>query len=266
MPQFLVCPDDVDAKTAKAVIRGDEAHHLLAVLRVRRGDPVLLFDGTGHRWSARVEELRPGLPEVRLADLKALPSNEPSLRLSLIQAMPKGDRWEWLLEKGTELGVNRFVPVHSTHGVVHIAERRGTHKKNRWNSIVTAAAKQCERGRIPDVALPKELPSVLSSLPKICTGEERLVSVPRMSEPHIPSVGPIRRVLLAVGPEGGWTVEELEAFEKAGFRPLGLGPRILRSETAAICAIVVSQSLWGGLVTSHHLAQPVPSPNEGDHE
>lgn len=238
MPQFLVAREDVSLEQGEATLRGDEAHHLLVVLRARPGKGVLLFDGTGNRWSARLTEQK-GAHEARLGSLSPLPSNENRVEVSLVQSVPKGDRWEWVIEKGTELGVSRFVPVHSRRSVAVLSEERQLSRLLRWRGIASAAAKQCERGKIPAVEKPVALSAFLSSLASPEAGEIRVVLTERLdSAPALPAAS-VGSVLLAVGPEGGWAEEEIQAFHAANFLPVGLGPRILRSDTAALAGLVM---------------------------
>jgi 16S rRNA (uracil1498-N3)-methyltransferase len=247
MPQFLVFPDDVDAEAGEARLRGEEARHLLAVLRARPGDLVLVFDGLGNRWSGRLREVRGPEQEAWLGDLTPLPPNEPSVEITLVQSVPKGDRWEWILEKATELGVVRIAPVYSSRSVTAVSHSRRGPKSARWRGIAAAAAKQCERARIPVVEPPVELSAFLSGLRKPSHGEARVVLAERFTgEAALPSE-PLETALLAVGPEGGWAPHEMEAFRLADFIPLGFGPRILRSETAALAGIVTILLRWGAL-------------------
>ncbi|GAB4257176.1 MAG: 16S rRNA (uracil(1498)-N(3))-methyltransferase [Deferrisomatales bacterium] len=246
MPQFLVNPCDVDPALRRARIRGEEAHHLLRVLRARPGQEVLLFDGGGRRWAGRLAGVRDGVGQVE--ELRALPPNEPPLEVVLVAALPKGDRWEWVLEKGTELGVAGFRPVYTERSVARPPTARLRPRAARWEKLVTAASKQCERGRIPPVGDPVELGRLLAELAPPRPGEARLFLAERSPAraPPLPAP-PVERVWVAVGPEGGWAPSERAALEGSGFAPVPFGPRILRAETAALAALVWVQARWGDL-------------------
>lgn len=249
MPQFLVQPGDLDPASGSAVLRGEEARHLLRALRARTGDPVSIFAGDGRRWRGLLAQSAGG--EARVEGLAPLPPNEAPLTAELIQALPKGERWEWILEKGTELGAARFHPVLTDRTVARVPEARAGDKVERWRKITLAAAKQCERARVPTVAAPLALTQCLAGLGPAGPGELRLALTERQPGPGAggsqEATSPVRRVLLAAGPEGGWSEEDRRCLASAGFRPWGLGPRILRSETAAVAALAVLQARWGDL-------------------
>lgn len=246
MPQFLLHPEDVVPAVGRAVLRGAEAHHLVRVHRARRGQGVDVFDGRGNRWRGTLESVGPS--EAVLVDLKALPSNEPPGEVWLVQSLPKGDRWSWLLAKGTELGVTRFLPVRSERTVAGADRDHDEGRASRWAALAAAAAKQCERGAIPRVAALAPLAECVERLGPPSAGEVRLWLAERGEPGDLPRGGPAVRVILAVGPEGGWTPGERSLFRGAGFGELTLGPRILRAETAALASVALAQSLWGDLV------------------
>ncbi|MBE0618429.1 MAG: 16S rRNA (uracil(1498)-N(3))-methyltransferase [Proteobacteria bacterium] len=246
MPQFLVQSGDLDAASGTAVLRGEEARHLLRVFRARPGDAVHVFDGEGRRWLGQL--VGAGRGEARVEGLAPLPTNEAPVALALIQALPKGERWEWIVEKGTELGVLHFHPVHTARTVSRVPAARGSEKLQRWRKIALAAAKQCERARVPAIAAPLDLRACLAALGQPDAEERRLALTERCRGTRAAeTVGPVLRVVLAAGPEGGWSEEDRTALDAAGFQSWGLGPRILRSETAAVAALAVLQARWGDL-------------------
>lgn len=246
MPQFLVHSGDVDHATRTASLYGEEARHLVRSLRATPGDPIILFDAEGHRWLGRAGTLT--RDSVCVEFLEPLPTNEPRVALDLVQALPKGERWEWILEKGTELGVRRFLPVLTQRTVARLPPSREADRLHRWRKIARAAAKQCERALVPEIAAPRDAEATLRSLGPVPPGELRLALMERLSpEPGARPPLPVSRVVVAVGPEGGWSPEDRSVLAAAGFRPWGLGPRILRSETAAVAALAVALSWWGDL-------------------
>jgi 16S rRNA (uracil1498-N3)-methyltransferase len=185
---------------------------------------------------------------VQIHGLTRLGPNEPAIDVELIQAIPKGDRWERIIEKGTELGATGFRPIYAERSVRRIPLPRLEEKLRRWTQRAVAAAKQCERARTPPVASPAELGEMLAQIGPAGEGEARLLLAERgPGRPPIPPGSPPRSVLLAVGPEGGWAPAERESFIQEGFQPVRLGPRILRADTAAIAGLTAIQALWGDL-------------------
>ena len=210
-----------------AVLTGDEARHLARVLRARPGDEVVVFAGTGVEWPARVVAV--GRDEVTLA--LGPPRPDPPRvgpRLTLAVALPKGERQKWLVEKLTELGVARLVPLVTTRGVAEATDAA----RGRLERGVIEACKQCGRNRPMEIGPPRSLVAALADM----AAEDRAVVAD-------PGGGPLEAgrlaagqagVLAAVGPEGGFTAEELAAADRAGAIRASLGPHILRVETAAI--------------------------------
>jgi 16S rRNA (uracil1498-N3)-methyltransferase len=238
MPQFLLQPEDIDETSRTATVRGEEAHHLARVFRVREGERVLLFDGAGSRWEGTVA--RAAAEEVQVNGLSLLPSGEPGRDLWLLPSLVKGERWEWLLEKAVELGATRILPLLAGHGVARPGDRAET-KLSRWRKCLLAAAKQCERGCIPRIDPPLPVNDLVGNLPSLPAGESRFLLAARGSSTALRIPLGASRVLLAVGPEGGWTEGEEQAFLATGFSAASLGPRILRSETAALAALALAQ-------------------------
>jgi len=239
MPQFLVDKEDIDRSAGHATIRGEEARHLISSLRARAGDPVMIFNGEGGRWQGEISAVLQG--EVSIINLNDLPDGEPKAEVILAQSLIKGERWEWLLEKATELGATKIVPLNAKHSVVSISDGKAEKKMSRWNKLLLAAAKQCERGRIPQIAPPIDLNKFLKELGPPTLGEARFVLAERYEDDKNP-INEGGSIVIAIGPEGGWDAEEIEALSSYGFVKLSLGRRILRSETAALAAL--SKLAW----------------------
>jgi 16S rRNA (uracil1498-N3)-methyltransferase len=178
--------------------------------------------------------------------IPALARTAPSLILA--QALLKGEKMDWVIQKATELGVGCIVPVHTTHGVVKIQQDRAKHQRARWQKIALEAAQQSERRTIPTIAEPTDLPHLFASYSSATTkailsertGAASLTAMPLPSDPE-------QSIVVLIGPEGGWSQEELRLAQEHGYRSLTLGARILRAETAAIAAISVLQSRLGEL-------------------
>ncbi len=214
----------------------------LRVLRLRPGAALVLFDGRGGQWRA---ELLPG-GRARLLAHQPL-EREPPLRVDLAQALVRGERMDWALQKAVELGVASVQPVVTERSALRLGGERAGRRLRHWRAVVAAACEQCGRNRLPEVAPPLPLGRWLAVLGPPATGELRLALSPggglRLRQLPAPA-GPVR---LLVGPEGGLTPEELAQAEACGFRPLTLGPRVLRTETAGPAALAALQALWGDL-------------------
>lgn len=226
MDDRFYCPDLIPSGAAELI--GDEARHLSKVLRKGPGDLVELFDGQGRAFRARVD--RVGRDRVSLEVIpEPLPDRVPARPVTLAFAPPKGERLDWLVEKATEVGVARLVPILCARSVVE----PGAAKLDRLRRRVIESCKQCGRNRVPELG------------PIIPWGEyAKIEHAPRRracdpSGDPDPSFGDSKEgaVAVAIGPEGGFTAEELDVARGAGWGIASLGPTILRVETAALVAL-----------------------------
>jgi 16S rRNA (uracil1498-N3)-methyltransferase len=225
-----------------AVLAGSEAHHLAHVKRARRGAPVTLFDGSGAEFSAEVRGI--GRGEIVLGVLARHEiDREPPIELTLAVSLPKGDRQRWLVEKCTELGVSGIVPIVTTRSVA----QPGPQAAKRLVRAVIEASKQCGRNRLLAIHDPQNwadfavAPATCDRLDAVSpVARDRLDTLRLIAHPGGESPAEVLgvdlpdQVTIAVGPEGGFTPEEVELALAAGWRPINLGPRILRIETAAL--------------------------------
>ena len=217
-----------------AVLDGPEAHHAIHVKRAKPGDQIVLFDGSGAEFTAKVEAVRRDRVELSVLERVEIDRELP-FELTLGVTLPKGDRQRWLVEKSVELGVTRLVPLVTSRSVAQATSGALT----RLQRTVIEASKQCGRNRLAEIAEPQTWSHFLSWGPQDAV---RLVAHPAPSDASTDAASqydasataPGRSVLLAIGPEGGFTDEELAAALSAGWTPIDLGPRILRIETAAI--------------------------------
>lgn len=244
MPQFYL---PAEAKTGEEFsLKGPEAFHISKVLRCREGESLELFDGRGGRYKGTIVRIGKGVVEGRITETLAAPRAGARVRLNLYQALLKGQRWEWLLEKAVELGVSCFVPMMTQHAVVILKEDdRVSSKMEHWRKVIMAAAKQSGRADLPVIRPPVHLRDALAEAEK--TGpiffawEKMAGSVARetlrdaLEYPSGPERGPVT-VNLFIGSEGGFADEEVELAEIHGAKLFGLGPRVLRGETAALAA------------------------------
>lgn len=231
-----------------AELSGEEAHHALRVLRLRPGDPVAVLDDSGFEYAGAIAALQEGQGRdrltVRIVGATARHSRgEPGVHVTLIQALPKGDKMDVIVQKGTETGVSRFVPVVSERVVVEYTGEKSERRRARWQRIAHEAAKQSRRGRRPVVEGVVDLLEAVEASAK----EAALFVLWEGSTAPIKSAlqqlaGSERsRVSLVVGPEGGFSEREAHEMERRGGRLVSLGPRILRTETAGpvACALVL---------------------------
>lgn len=218
------------------------AHYARQVLRLGPGAEVELFDGEGRAARGEITQVQ---PEAVLVTIDQVWAAEPSRpRIRLYQCIPKGDRWELLIEKATELGVNEIIPVTSQRTVVKVPDSKLVRKLERWNRIALAASRQCGRYHAPTVAGPTEFSSSLAT----DDSELKLFGNPLATredlEQHL--VAEPASIGLWIGPEGGFSDEELKDAADRGARPFHLGQTVLRSETAGIFAVGLIRYLAGG--------------------
>jgi 16S rRNA (uracil1498-N3)-methyltransferase len=215
--------------------------HLAKVLRVRTGDELLVFAGDGFEFPASVESVRGTRVAVAIGEARAVDRESP-LAVTLVQCIPRADRMDVIVQKATELGVARIVPVQSRRGVVRLEAAQAQAKAAHWRAITVSACEQCGRNRLPAIEAPRRLIDYLGTLP---AGGTRLLLEPGAEARQAAPIG--GEVTIAIGPEGGLDDEEIEAFRLAGFEAMSLGPRVLRTETAAIAALAWLQGRYGDL-------------------
>ena len=221
----------------------DAAAHLVRVLRLREGDACVLFNGDGFDHDARLTEVGKRGATADIVATRAVDVESP-LRITLLQGIARGEKMDWILQKATELGVAAFVPVSSDRSEVKLDAERAAKRHAHWRSVVTSACEQSWRARIPAVVAPRSLAAALASLPE---GPARWLLDPVAATGVAAMPAPGAEVVLAIGPEGGWSANDRAALVAAGFDGLRLGPRILRTETAGMAAIAALQARFGDL-------------------
>jgi 16S rRNA (uracil1498-N3)-methyltransferase len=219
------------------------AYHVARVLRLRAGAPLVLFDGTGADFRGEVAAVEGDRVRVTVGERSAGLRESP-LAITLVQAVSRGERMDWTLQKATELGVRRIQPVLSARSVVRLDEQQSARKLRHWQAIVAGACEQCGRSVLPEVRAPLDLRRFLDESPR---EGQRLVLSPAGPASLAGLASTAARVELLIGPEGGLDDAEIDAAQRAGFAPVRLGPRVLRTETAGIVALTVLQALWGDL-------------------
>ena len=220
------------------------AAHLVRVLRAGVGDHCVLFNGDGHDYDARIVATGKRETLVEVGNATAV-DNESPLRIVLVQALARGEKMDLVLQKATELGVAAFVPVMSERSEVRLDGERVDKRVAHWRSVVGAACEQCGRATSPSIASPAPLAKAMESLPAdalhLLLDPEASAAAGQLSLQHATAI------VLAIGPEGGWSPRDRAALLDAGFQGMRLGPRILRTETAGLAAIAALQSRYGDL-------------------
>jgi 16S rRNA (uracil1498-N3)-methyltransferase len=236
MDLFYVSPGQLDLERSRAVIDGEEFHHLSRVLRSRVGDSIAITDGAGLAAQLTVEAIGKRSLEGKVSQVSRHP--RPATRVSVaISLLKSHHRFDLFLEKATELGVDRIIPMTTRRTVSTPSEEKFGRKADRWRSVVHAAARQCRRYYLPEVSEPLPLAEVL----RLPGYDLRLM--PWESERRMPGFEPAgKSILFLVGGEGGFTPEEVAGAEAAGFQPVTFGATILRAETAGIFAVALVRS------------------------
>ena len=245
MPRFFL--PQVNIHDGRGVVHGQELTHLMKVLRLRAGDFVTVFDNTGWEHEAIIETLTSERGELKIVD--SHPSDrEPSIASNLAVGLTKGEKLDWVIEKATELGVTTIIPFSSNYTVPKLDRDRIHKRAERWRKIAVSAAKQCGRSRIPEVRSLCSFENFAheswpETLKLIFWENETQQSVHELFQ----KCHEAKSVLLAIGPEGGFSKREVELANAQGFQSVHMGRRILRAETAALAALTLVQFLWGDL-------------------
>jgi len=239
-------PDALAADSTR-VLPEASSGHIARVLRLRAGDPLVLFDGRGGEYEAQIEAVERRGVRVRIGAHRPIERESP-IAVTLLQCLVRTERMDLIVQKATELGVAAIVPVQSRHSVVRLEEGARERRRQHWLGVATAACEQCGRNRLPELraALPFEAACALA-----CPAERepaRLVLEPAGEQPlatALARLGAPSAVSLLVGPEGGLSADELAIAQAHGFRTCTLGPRVLRTETAPLAALATVQALLG---------------------
>ena len=222
----------------------EAAHHVARVLRLATGDAVTLFNGDGADYDGVIESVAKGAVTVRVGERRAV-ERDSALDILLGQALSSGERMDYTIQKAVELGVASIQPLAASRSVVRLAAERAEKRAAHWNAVVIAACEQCGRNRIPPVLPVVPLEAWLARQAAGAAGEARLLLSPGAERRLRELSRPLGRITLLAGPEGGFTAQEEAAARRHGFTPVRLGPRVLRTETAAVAALAALQALWG---------------------
>ena len=245
LPRFFIC--DLELETNKEyTLSPSDSHHAVKVLRLQEGDEVEVSDGKGRGFAARVIATDTSASRVQVtAPLRE--SRESPLHVTLVQGLLKGDNMDLVVRQAVELGAHRIIPLVTARSVPRLQRQRTLKKRERWLNVARAAAGQCGRDILPDV----EIPVDWSDVEGVLESEETALNLffwegEKSQVLHGPESG-ITRIAVFVGPEGGFNREEAGELKSKGVQVAGMGPRILRAETAATAALTLVQLIYGDL-------------------
>jgi 16S rRNA (uracil1498-N3)-methyltransferase len=257
--RFTIAPERI--RDGRVVFDRDESRHLARVLRLRSGDTVLAADGAGREYTVRLETIGDEATGTVLA--VGANDRESPLQITLVQSVPKGDKMETIVRASTELGVVRIVPVLTERTIVTLEPSRWRERARRWQRVAKEAAKQCRRAVVPAVDTPRSLSAALDLVDaadlRLCLwegagggaggeggGKARLLGT-TLAASLPPALPAGSGVAVLVGPEGGLAWKEVEEARQRGWMIVGVGPRILRTETAGPAIVAVLQARFGDL-------------------
>jgi 16S rRNA (uracil1498-N3)-methyltransferase len=217
------------------------AAHVSRVLRLREGAALTVFDGRGGEWDAVIVAASGKAVTVRLGAHHPIERESP-LRVTLLQALARGEKMDWVLQKATELGVARILPVATERSVVQLDGERAGRRLEHWQGIVASACEQCGRNRLPEVLAPQALAGEVAASVRLVLAPGATASLAAAASAAEAGAS---EVALLIGPEGGLSEAELGIASRAGFVAVAMGPRVLRTETASIAALGVLQLVAG---------------------
>ena len=227
---------------AELVLQGEQANYLGRALRSRVGDSVIVFNGEGGEWPASIEHISKNSVTLRLGVVVESATESP-LKIHLVQGISRGERMDFVVQKATELGVSRITPVLTHHGMVKLDQKRADKRRQHWQHVAESACEQSGRTQPPRIDEPLALNTWFGD--RDSAGKMEVVLQAAATSSLASLTAPTAGLCLLVGPEGGFSEREYEDAEIAGFQAASLGPRILRTETAALAAVTVAQSCWG---------------------
>lgn len=245
LPRVFLPPSafaDSGQAGSSLTLDGEAFHHLCRVLRLKEGDRLYALDGQGLLYHVTLDAVAKDRAHGTVTASEPA-GGEPPVSITLAAAIPKGDRWEWILQKATELGVSRILPLMTSRTVVQVDPRKAQDKLARWQKIVLEAAEQCERGRVPEVLTPMTWNAfVKAQAAEAPAGALLLACLERSGEPLprvLDAAARPEAVTVLVGPEGGFSPAEADEALAMGAKGISLGSRILRAETASLAVLAM---------------------------
>lgn len=234
--------DKILRKDAIYELTNDSAHHVITVLRMRKGQQLILFNGQDGQFTVEIVSAEKNHVEVQVGEYSSI-NQESALNITLVQGISRGQRIDYAIQKSVEIGVACIVPVITEFCTVHLNNERMLKKYHHWEKIIVGACEQSGRNKIP---LLEEVQNIEDWVSRD-TNKLKLILHPESGLPLSKLDSPAEQLTLLVGSEGGFSQREYELAQKYGYQGLKLGPRILRTETAALAAISACQTLWGDI-------------------
>ena len=232
MPKFFTARENI--KESTLIIDNEDANHIKKVLRIGVGDEITVCDGAGTDYRVKVANILKSSIECEILE-RVKCDTEPEIEITLYQGLPKAAKMDYIIQKNTELGISRIVPAKLSRCVVKLEGKSAEEKKcERWQKIANEAAKQSGRGVVPKISEPMDIDGIIESVkdsdlafvPYECEEESRLKNL-------LKTANAAKKISFIIGPEGGFDASEIEKLKNAGVKPVTLGKRILRTETAA---------------------------------
>jgi len=232
---------DIPSDSNEITIDGQAYTHLVKVLRVKTSHLITLFDGHSKECQAVITEVNRKSLTLKINSCQEIDRESP-LSITLIQGISRGERMAWVLQKATELGVSNIMPAYTKRSMVSLNEKRLQSRMSHWQGVITHACEQCGRNNLPVLSLPAPLPEILNKQsPGHC------YYLDPESDRHLRQLSKPEKISLIIGPEGGFDNEERILMTQLQINSLNIGPRILRTETAAIAALSAIGAIWGDL-------------------
>ena len=257
--RFYAPPDNIDGSIA--TLSADETHHLMHVLRMTPGDPAFVFDGCGNEYRCSFRGFKDNHAQLEIRGDVLDDIVESPIDLTLAQALAKGEKFDFIIQKATELGVTRIAPLLTRYADARLDDQQITRRVERWRRISLEALKQCGRRKLVAIAAPRTVPDFVGAtksspppqtshgLPS-ATNRALLLFSERGGlalNDALAGISKSSPVVAFIGPEGGWSDDELELLDESGCKSVTLGARVLRTETAAVVAVTLIQHALGGL-------------------
>jgi 16S rRNA (uracil1498-N3)-methyltransferase len=244
MPRFYVPYPRIENELLR--IEGDEVKHIRKVLRLKSGDEMIVFDGSGKEYEGKIIEVGSSSVEIRIQN-SFISKKESHLEITLAQSLLKGEKMDYLIQKATELGVKEIIPFFSSRSVPRFEKTVSLKRRRRWEKIAVGASKQSGRGVVPKIEPVQDYSEMIKNIPadfiRLVLWEkegEKLKEILEGSKEK-------RKIFFIVGPEGGLSQEEVGLAKQNDLIPVTLGKRILRSETASLCLLSILQYEWGDI-------------------
>ena len=246
MSPRLYCPTSLHAANL-IDLPAEVAHHVSRVLRLREGDAVTVFNGEGGEFEARLTRIEPRSVSAMVGKHHAVERESP-LQVTLLQGLAGAERMDYVIQKAVEMGVAAIAPVTMARSVTRLDAARASKRAEHWRSVIVASCEQCGRNRLPLLHPLRDFDAALGSPADPGVTNDAALSLvlsPGEGSSLTAFDRPSGAIRLLIGPEGGLAPEELAAAQRAGFRSVRLGPRVLRTETAGVAALAAMNALWG---------------------